>query len=287
MQLRKWFVPLVIISTFSVGAVAQDGQSLVDSANAAYQSEQYADCVDLYASAIEQGADAPRVFYNAACCCALSGDIDRAFQHLDNAIGAGYHNSEWIREDSDLQDLRADDRWADLIKKADSANEVYLNTINRELYWLYRRDQDDRTGGNIDWSQVAQRDSERRGRVRQLLDSGYVTVSDDYYHAAMIFQHGDDTTDYKLARELALKAVELDSTNGNAKWLSAAAKDRYLWNAGQPQWYGTQYHMVDGKWTIEPIDTTAVNDSIRREWEVPPLAEMRSRMAELNGQGGE
>ena len=104
-----------------------------------------------------------------------------------------------------------------------------MQTINRELYQLYQEDQGDRQGGfeSKDWSSISERDTQRRARVKEMLDSGLVKVADDCFHAAMIFQHGDDTTAYLLAYELALKAAELDSTKGSAKWQAAAAKDRY------------------------------------------------------------
>ena len=153
---------------------------------------------------------------------------------------------------------------------------------------MYQEDQGDRldSDGELDWARINERDAQHRERARALLDSGLVKSSDDYYHAAMIFQHGHDSASYVLARELALTAVRLDSTNSIARWLAAAAQDRYLWSIGKPQWYGTQFHQLDGNWTIDPIDTTAVTDEERRLWNVPALAEARHRAEEMNEQIG-
>ena len=69
-------------------------------------------------------------------------------------------------------------------------------TDNAELQEMYEQDQADRTPGpdGIDWSQVSPRDSARRARVLELLDSGQVRSSADFHNAAMVFQHGNDTT---------------------------------------------------------------------------------------------
>jgi len=81
---------------------------------------------------------------------------------------------------------------------------------NEELKTLYKEDQSDRTAGNIDWELVSKRDKERRVRVNELLKSNLVRTSKDYSNAAMIFQHGGDTTSSGMAVKLMKKAIELD-----------------------------------------------------------------------------
>lgn len=157
---------------------------------------------------------------------------------------------------------------------------------NAKLGALYEQDQADRSGGSdsIVWTLVNQRDSLRRERVRELLDSNEVRTSEDYRHAAMIFQHGSDTTAARLAHELAQQAVGLDSTNASATWLLAASWDRYQMRLGKPQWYGTQYvkDSENGPWRLYDIDTTAVSDHARRQLGVPTLEEARVRVEEFN-----
>ena len=275
---------LICLGILAASAGAAEKQELLDSAAQAYSLGEYRKCADQYDAAISQGVQSPGILYNAACCCALSESIDQAFLYLNKAVEFGYHNTQWLQKDTDFQSLRDDNRWSGLIARCDSANEIYLQSINRELYQMFQEDQGDRlTGGaELDWSRIRERDAQHRARVKQMLDSGQVVAADDYYHAAMIFQHGDDTASYLLARKLALTAAELDSTNTTARWLAAASKDRYLWHIGKPQWYGTQLHMIDGKWTIDPIDTTAVTDEDRSDWQVPSLAEARRRAAQMN-----
>lgn len=156
---------------------------------------------------------------------------------------------------------------------------------NPELQALYQQDQADRSADSIDWAVVGPRDSLRRERVLELLGSKQLRTSEDYRHAAMIFQHGSDTTAARLAHDLAKEAVVLDSTNGEAKWLLAASWDRYQMRLGKPQWYGTQYvRNGQNSWRLYDIDTTAVSDQERQRLGAPTLAEVRARLEESNRQ---
>ena len=80
---------------------------------------------------------------------------------------------------------------------------------NAELIEIYRNDQADRQTENIDWSVVSKRDSLRELRIYQLLDSNKVRTSKDYHNAAMIFQHGGDSTAFGMAVKLMRKSIEL------------------------------------------------------------------------------
>ena len=280
--LSRLVLCLFLLLMAAASAGADDVQQLVRKANAAYQAGKYQACMEHYAAAIDEGAASAEVYYNAACCCALHGDIDPALDYIGKALKNGFRDVDLLKQDSDLESLRSNAQWPKLMQECQAANEAYLKSINRELYLAYQEDQGDRKSDSIDWSIVHQRDVARRERVKQMLDSGLVRVSDDYFHAAMVFQHGDDSADYRLAHELSVKAVELDSSNGIARWLAAASKDRYLWKIGRPQIYGTQYHIIDGLWTIDPIDTTAVTDEERLRWQVPPLSEARLKAIQMN-----
>lgn len=170
-------------------------------------------------------------------------------------------------------------------KGARTKNAEVIVADNPALLELYDQDQADRSAGDaIDWTIVTQRDSLRRERVLALLDSAKVVTSEDYRHAAMVFQHGADTTAARIAHSLARTAVELDSANVAARWLTAAAWDRYQMRLGLPQWYGTQFvkDNPDDPWRLYDIDTTAVTDEERAQAGVPTLAEARARAVELN-----
>ncbi len=152
---------------------------------------------------------------------------------------------------------------------------------NLELIEIYNNDQADRKTESIDWKVVSKRDSLRKIRIYELLDSNKVITSVDYHNAAMIFQHGGDSTAFGMAVKLMRKSVELDSTA--SKWLLAAAIDRYLLSKGEPQIYGTQYHKMDNDpWQLSEIDTTKISDKERIEYGVETLAQQRERVKEMN-----
>lgn len=119
--------------------------------------------------------------------------------------------------------------------------------------------------------------AEHHRRTEELIDKGALKVADDYFHAAMIFQHGDKPEHYAMANEMARKAVELDPTHRTAKWLFAATKDRHLHSLGKPQIYGTQFrkNKKDDPWTLQSNDETAVTDAERLEYGAPTLADSK------------
>ena len=78
---------------------------------------------------------------------------------------------------------------------------------NQELAEIYKTDQSDRRVDKIDWKVVSKRDSIRRVRVYELLEANEVQTAGDYHHAAMIFQHGGDSTAYGMAVRLMKKSL--------------------------------------------------------------------------------
>lgn len=253
-------------------------------ANAAYDQKSYPGCAALFAEAARSDARrADEDHYGAACCFALAGEPDRAFAALDAAVAAGFRNVGNLEADADFASLRADARWAAATGKVKAARDRAVSDANPELLRMFEEDQAARRVGweKIDWSVVAKVDADHRRRVRDILAAGGARVSLDYYHAAMVFQHGEAVDDFRQAYELALKAVELDPKNGAARWLAAAAKDRELMNLGKPQRYATQYRKVAGKWVLYEVDPSVTDDE-RDEWNVPPLAEARKRADTMN-----
>ncbi len=163
-----------------------------------------------------------------------------------------------------------------------TVTDLDLNYNNLELIEIYNQDQSDRKTQPIDWDAVSKRDRQREKRIYELLDSNKVRTSQDYHHAAMVFQHGGDSTAYGMAVKLMKRSVELDSTA--SKWLLAAAIDRYLLSKNEPQIYGTQYEKK-GKgqpWELSPIDTTVISDAQRQEYNVPALAVQKERVRQMN-----
>ena len=88
--------------------------------------------------------------------------------------------------------------------------------MNQELYALFVADQAERNDhpayDTPEYWQLRERDARRRQRVNELLAEGRLTAPDDYFHAALIFQHGETLEDIWQAHELARKAAEMGAT---------------------------------------------------------------------------
>jgi len=147
---------------------------------------------------------------------------------------------------------------------------------NEELQLIFESDQEDRSPP--DWERIRTEDPKRRARVAELLQAGAARTGADFLHAAMVFQHGRTPEDYLQAKELALRAVELG--RADAKWLAAAAEDRYLMVSGQPQKFGTQFRAKGGAWVLHDVDPST-SDTDRASMGVPTLAAQQERAREM------
>jgi hypothetical protein len=253
-------------------------------ADEAYKQKSYLECARLLeeAEALDS-SDNGLASLNAACCFALGKDVEHAFLALDHALAHGFRDVSGIKVDGDLASLHPDPRWPAAIQRAQANLDASLKGSNPVLTHLFEEDQADRKGdpAKINWKVVTPRDAERRGRVQEILDRGEAKVSVDFYHAAMVFQHGHVVADFATAYRLALRAVELDEHNSSAKWLAAAAKDRELMNSGKPQLYGTQFVLENGRWKLYEVDPS-ISDAERAKWHVPTLAEAKNRADQMN-----
>lgn len=62
--------------------------------------------------------DEPRIFYNLACSLSLLGRRKQAVEQLSRAIGLGYRDWDWLREDPDLESLRGYREFEELVVRA-------------------------------------------------------------------------------------------------------------------------------------------------------------------------
>ncbi len=165
--------------------------------------------------------------------------------------------------------------------------------MNQELRDMFLADQAEPRGDiaydTPEYWQMRERDAGRRQHVSELLTMGGVTAPDDYFHAALIFQHGETLEDIWQAHELARKAAELGATQSmgykDSRWLAAAALDRWLMYQGKPQKYGTQF-LPDGKrwrlWDVDPV----TSDAERTANHVPTLQEQLKQAERYTQDGG-
>lgn len=159
---------------------------------------------------------------------------------------------------------------------------------NPELAAIHEADQAARSRpAEIDWATLLPEERKRRERVLQLLRDGTVQAAADYYHAAMVFQHGESLDDIRLAHALSTIAMSLAPDEQRYRWLTAASWDRIMTLQLQPQWYGTQFQGNQDGMFLYPVAEGAVSDSDRQAMQVPTLAEARAQlaaMAQMHGQ---
>ncbi len=154
---------------------------------------------------------------------------------------------------------------------------------NAELTRMCQEDQDDRKPGphGIDWSVVKPRDDARLARTRALYASGALHTGADWFHAALILQHADEAEDYLLAHEMSIAAVALGYRN--ARWLVAAAEDRFLRKIGRNQRFGTQYEPSpdSGNYRLGAVED-GVTDELRAALGTSSLAEAKARAKQFD-----
>jgi adenylate cyclase len=68
------------------------------------------------AKALELNPNDPLMLYNAACFYAQMDEKKLALESFRNAIIAGYENFEWAKRDSDLDSLRNEPAYLELMK---------------------------------------------------------------------------------------------------------------------------------------------------------------------------
>ncbi|WP_125995739.1 hypothetical protein [Sphingomonas sp. S-NIH.Pt15_0812] len=143
---------------------------------------------------------------------------------------------------------------------------------------IFNADQADRLDpAHIEWKIVSAADRSRRKQAQALLDSGQLSSGDDFYHAAFVFQHGDEPDDFMRAHALAMIAIARGRPD--ATWIGAATLDRYLQYSGRPQVYGTQFTRPATNFTQEPYQRGLLSDAIRKASNVPPLAVQEKQRA--------
>ena len=157
-------------------------------------------------------------------------------------------------------------------------------TENLKLKELFDDDQADRTKVYDTPEAVAQlneRDAARRKRILVMMELDEIKTKNDLYHAAVIFQHGNTSSDFLIAHRLATLAALLGHRTG--RWLLSAALDRYLMSIKQGQIYGTQFEYgSDKKYQLKlPVQDPII---LSFEKEMLGIPSVKERLKQLNAQ---
>lgn len=156
---------------------------------------------------------------------------------------------------------------------ASSSTAPVLSADSDELKRLMDEDQADRQAKSIDWSVVTPRDRGRLARVKALYAGGALHTANDYYHAALVLQHGEAPEDFQLAHDFCVAAMVLGKNDAASASLAAAAEDRFLVSIGRPQRFGTQSRSESGGPMRLYTVGDGVTDELRRVMAVPPLSQ--------------
>ncbi len=292
-------LPLLLILTLAPGCGRKPGLSprarfqMSIEAQMSFRNGQYGEAAWRYANLYALTGKRLHYAVEAAAAYSRAGETGKAVQFLHRAIQGGYRNLGELESRDDFSPLKSTLEWNGIVSGVRENEKLYRQRINNDLYQLYQADQADR---RVDLAHLTEdqirgwvaRDQVRLAAADSILraDSNSFT-SDDFFHAALIFQHGPDSSWYRRANLLSRRALELNPDSEDANWLYAASMDRYLQSVGEPQIYGTQKTFKNGVWTVEPFDTAAVTDEERLEHGVPPagftLAQIQKRNEALEG----
>jgi|GEM_PF-4625215 len=150
----------------------------------------------------------------------------------------------------------------DSFAQSRSAKErIPQNEFSKKLAVLFEEDQHDRSG-TINPEFIGRRDIRRRASVLKFLKKKQVKWSaTDLYHMAMILQHSVQGVNpytpnhYLMAHVLSVKASL--AGHERARWLSAAALDRFLESIDRKQFFATQGTGIEkSKFRRGTADTT-------------------------------
>jgi len=94
------------------------GQRWFNLGHAGLQLDEAGKAKDRFLKALELGHRPGATTYNVACSYARMGDGDRALEWLGKAREAGFEWAGHVRHDRDLDSLRGDPRFQDLLREA-------------------------------------------------------------------------------------------------------------------------------------------------------------------------
>ena len=138
---------------------------------------------------------------------------------------------------------------------------------------LVAADQADRVRWN---PRIERRDTRRNRQLHRLVSHDRVCTPHEHAQAATILLHSMDPSDHLLAHTLSWWAMS--QGEDSARWISAAAFDRWHVSRGLPQWYGTQMRQNEGRTCLIDLIGGATDED-RAAMNVPPLADLVQKVA--------
>ena len=280
------------IDSVKLKAMALEAQTYANTGN-------YDSAAILAKQIIAMGARDSSMYFMTAVVLTLAGKKAEGKLYYDTALAKGYdpntQTALMLGLNTQPAHVNYDSMFAavhsDAVRKSKHLPKGYQNA---KLYEIYQEDQGERTvmiqegmekflHDTTLLMRMVHNDSIRKQEIYAMLPKLKKSRStEDIQEAALILQHGDDTTDYWNAHELAMRDIHLGDTT--ARQLAAITLDRYLVAKGKPQRYGTQAFKNEktGKWELDPVDPS-VTDAERAKWDEPPLKDQLKRLESVYG----
>jgi tetratricopeptide (TPR) repeat protein len=95
----------------------EDFNVLFELGNAYTRTGRYEDGLKIDRKLTRLKPESPTVHYNLACSLSLLGDIDEALAEIESSFKLGYRDYNYIISDPDLENVRRDGRFAELIER--------------------------------------------------------------------------------------------------------------------------------------------------------------------------
>jgi len=96
----------------------RDGEYWFSRGYALHQSDHYIEAIEAFSHSIGLGFRQATSMYNVACGYALLNDKDNALFWLNRSLAAGFDRADLLKDDSDLDPLRSDPRFKEIVQKA-------------------------------------------------------------------------------------------------------------------------------------------------------------------------
>jgi tetratricopeptide (TPR) repeat protein len=169
----------------------RDGRALYDVGRELLRYADYDRAARAFVAAAESGVRQGTSLYNAACARALANQKPEALDLLQRALDAGFDDPDHLREDDDLENLRAEPRFRQLAKDAEELTLEGFPSLGARLLrsqkvaegeeattrlegYLKRHPESGRGWSNLGYvSLAAENDRQAVRAFRKALDLGY------------------------------------------------------------------------------------------------------------------
>ncbi len=286
---------------FVAPLLATDPNSLAGEAEVLMSNGSYAEALRIYDEAFALDTNRRSLRFNAAIAAAMSGQIDRAFDCLDQAFPA---QSDWslsferVSQDRRLQPLREAERWSEFYAEVQRRKVEYesgpLPGLKQELLAIFNSDQSarkqlseiEKTHGTKSLeveqarSVLRQSDAANLRRVEAILEAhgwlGPMQVGSQASVALwLVIQHADLATQQRHLPTIRLAVADARVRPSEL----ALLEDRVAFREGRKQIYGSQIGRdpESGSHYVLPLDDPRNVDTRRLAVGLDPLGEYAKR----------